>query len=125
MLSPKQEEYARLLALGVSKEEASKQVGVTARQARTWVRRNPEIEAMVRELGKASEARSITLLSSLLAKAAATMGSLLAPAVPPGVRLRAATAIFTVHLALRQVGDLADELEALKTAVQAGKEGPP
>jgi hypothetical protein len=116
-LTPKQERFAELVAAGRSQQKAAEAVKISPRQARNWLRDNPEVRELINGLSVEAQRQAVTVLSTLLMAAAETMGEMLKPKHPASIRLAAARGVIADFVALRQYVDLVAEMQQVKEAI--------
>lgn len=114
-LTPKQERYASAVAAGLNRKEAAEAAGISQRQARDWLKANPEIRDRIGELSERATGYAVAILTQNLAEAALALAELLKPENPPQVRLNAARAIIADYVSLKTFADLEAKLERIQS----------
>jgi hypothetical protein len=116
-LTEKQERFAEFVASGRSQQKAAEAAGISPRQARTWLKDNPELREKINELSADMQRQSVRILEALLTSAAVTLGEMMKPERPDQIRLAAAREVFDSFLAMKQYTDLLGVVEGLKQQV--------
>jgi hypothetical protein len=120
----KQEEAIAALLTQRNIEEAAKVVGIAANTLLSWMK-VPEFQKSYREARRAAFGQAIARLQQGTSAAATTLlKTMIDPATPASVRVRAAEAIFNHAAKAIEIEDVearVSELERVAEATQSGK----
>jgi hypothetical protein len=117
----KQEEAIAALLVQRNVDEAAKSISIAPRTLIRWMKL-PEFQTAYREARRAAFGQAVARLQQGTAAAATTLlKTMIDPATPPSVRVRAAEAIFNHAAKAIEIEDVEVRVTALEQAAEATK----
>lgn len=116
-LTSKQEAFLAALLSAPTHAEAAKVARVSEATARRWLTL-PHVRAAWLDMRRQVVDQALLTVQTATTEAVATLRACLAPDMPPGVRVRAATAILETAVRAIELNDLDARIEQLEQALE-------